>query len=271
MTKRLPKINILQPDVALFLPAIVLPYADTLIIADLHTPYQNTPLLKQAMRLAYRAGIKRVIIAGDLQNNKAYNSQAIHEPQVPIELEYRHSKSVLDALMVFFDEVVLVSGNHDEYNTKKNKISFDTYIRDNIMLGTDTTKIITTERDYVYMDDNWLIGHSSGYELEAGKYAASIALNYNKNVIIGHDHLRGIVTASNGKIGVSLGCMLVADRFFYSERRLNHFKPFQLGFGLILNKQFYHYNEIGNEPYNGIFHTFDWWETFIDNKDYLRK
>lgn len=244
-------LEIPDPAVTTIIPPLSVPYADALVIADLHTPFQNKELLNIAIQTAIQRGITQVDIAGDLHNFNALSTLNKGEVVTDIETDIAHSRQILNVLAYHFDKIYLTSGNHDEYYPKKHKITFQELIYDVVLNGKLSNQVTATNYDWLYRGDDWMIGHLSAYDETPGLIAATIAEMTNKNVAVGHDHIQGYKYADNGRIGISIGAMLTPDRFWYKHRRLSTFPPFGLGFLLLINNKSFLFNEHGGMILNG--------------------
>lgn len=236
---------------------------NALVIADLHAPYQNSELLQIAIDLALVAGIREVDIAGDIHDFNSLSPLSKGEPTTATETDIQHSRQVLTVLTHHFERVHVVSGNHDEYWIKKRGGTFEDLIYNEVLQGKYRDQVYASDYDYMLRGEQWVIGHLSSYDDEAGKLAAKIADLMDRNVLVGHDHLFGYKISEKGYIGASVGAMLTPDRFWYKQRRLNTFPPFMLGFSLILEDKLYMFNDRGNGAYNGKPKSFDYWKKYF--------
>lgn len=256
-----------EPEPKLFMPELIAPLENTLVIADIHAPYQNKALLDTAIRLALAADVKHVDIAGDLHDFNSLSSMNKGEPTTAYTVDITASKQILTTLAYHFAEIRVTSGNHDEYWVKKKGGTFKDLIYTEVLQGTLSSQIFATDYDYLLRGDDWLIGHLSSYDEEPGALAAKLSDKYNRNVLVGHDHVRGHKRGVGGKLGVSIGAMLTPNRFWYKARRLNTFAHFQLGFALIVNNELYLFSDVGNTEFLGRFRPFDYWiDYFKDGK-----
>jgi hypothetical protein len=250
------------PEPKLSSPIITAPDVNTLVIADLHAPYQNTSVLQQAIDLAISAGITHVDIAGDIHNFSALSSHSKGEPTTPVETDIQHSRQILSVLQQQFDQIYVMSGNHDEYFTKKRGGTFQDLIYNEVLQGKHQNVIVTND-DYILRGDKWVIGHLSSYDDTPGILAAKISDLMDRNVAVGHDHISGHSYGRKGYIGISVGAMLTPDRFWYKQRRLSTFPPFMVGFLLIIDGKPYHFSDTGNTELNGEWHDFRYWKTYF--------
>ncbi len=242
------KYTIAEPINKLFGDALTIPKEPTLIISDTHCPYQNKKLLESAIRIAVERHVKNVVHAGDIIDGASYNSQAKGEVVPDIELEIEHARSLLYTLQSYFQTTYLIPGNHDMYYVKKEKLTFHEFIYNIVLLGKFASKFVVTDYDYLFYDDFAIVGHlTNGYDMIAGKIAASLAVKYNCHALVGHDHLFGSMQAENGKQGISIGAMFVPGSFSYKAKSYNSFPHSMLGFVIICDDKIYHFDEQLNE------------------------
>lgn len=243
MLRRYSKVTLPEPEPRLIAPVLTTPINSALVIADLHVPYQNSALLQRAIDMALAAGIQEVDIAGDLHDFNSLSPLNKGEPTTVLETDLRHSRQILTVLAHHFNKVRINAGNHDEYWVKKKGGTFQDLIYNEVLLGQLSNQIEVTNYDYMLRGDNWVIGHLSSYDEQAGRLAAKISDLMDRNVAVGHDHIRGSMYGEKGYLGISIGAMLTPDRFWYKQRRLNTFPPFQLGFLLLIDGEPYHFSD----------------------------
>lgn len=237
-----------DPIAKLFGDALTVAKTPTLIVGDTHAPYQNKKLLMEAFKIAKERNVDQFIHAGDLIDGASYNTQAKSEVVPPIETERDHARSILYTAQSYFDINVILPGNHDAYYFKKEKITFEQFIRDYILDGRFGNKFTVTDYDYVYYGDFAIVGHlTNGYDMIAGKVASNLAVKYSRHAFVAHDHLSGALQAENGKWGISIGAMFVPGSFAYKARSYNTFPHTQLGFVIIADGKISHFDEALNE------------------------
>ena len=237
-----------EPISKLFGDALVLPEIPTLIVGDLHAPYQNKKLLMDAFTIAKQRNVRQLIHAGDLIDGASYSIQNKHEISPPIEVEIEHARSILYTAKQHFDTIVILPGNHDALYFKKEKITFSVFIHNIILDFKYTKNFKVTEYDYVYYGDFAVIGHlTNGYDMIPGKVAANIAMKYNRHALVAHDHIMGSIIAENGKTGISIGAMFVPGSMAYKAKSYNTFPDTQLGFVIIKDRKIHHFDESLNE------------------------
>jgi predicted phosphodiesterase len=235
-----------------------IPLRDTLILADIHAPYQNAPYIKQACTLAQEMGVQQAIIAGDLCNFEGLSSHAKLEHTTDPMVDIEHARGILYYMRGLIPHIYITPGNHDAYWIKKRGGSFKELIHDHILLGRYDNQFTTSEIDYLYLGNDFVVGHLDSYSDIPGKNAAIIAERERRHVIVGHDHIRGYMSSRSGYVGFSLGCALLEDRFYYKVRRLDIYPEWNLGFMIIKNGVIHHFDDKG--ALDGTkFRTFDEW------------
>lgn len=240
--------TIKDPINKLFGDPITLTEIPTLVIGDTHCPYQNKKLLMEAFRIAKERNIKQLIHAGDLIDGASYNTQTKNEITPAIEIEIEHARSLLYTAKQRFDTIVMIPGNHDAHYFKKEKITFYDFIYKTILDDKYAKSFLVTDYDYIYYGSFAIIGHlTNGYDMVPGKVAAQLALKYNRNALVAHDHLMGSITAENGKIGISIGAMFTPGSFSYKAKSYNTFPHSQLGFVIIADGKISHFDVNLNE------------------------
>lgn len=239
------KHRILSAKPKLFADPLILKEEPVLIIADSHCPYQNADFLHKAFAIAKKKKIKKLIHAGDLIDGAEYNSQAKNEIHYSISDEIIAARSIIDTAAQWFDTMIFIPGNHDEYYLKKEKISFDDFIRNIIADGNYQDIIVTTEYDYIYYGDFAVIGHPTNYNPIAGQLASELADKYGRHALVGHDHLQNYKISEKGYYGVSIGMSAEYDRFWYKSRAFNLFPESSAGFCIIKNREIMLYDEFG--------------------------
>lgn len=243
-------------DVPLSLPAafdspLQLDLKPTLIIADLHCPFHDTTALQVVLQKGANLKVKQIIVAGDLFDFASVSRFSKSEVQTRLESDLELAGQVLLCLSRLAP-VYVVSGNHDERLIAK----LDTSLRLSRVVamalnGRATHNTVTTsDYDYCFLGDGYVIGHLSEFSKYPGKIAASLAAKYQRHVLVGHDHLRGVNTSdgtATGKyIGASIGCMTDKNKHWYAARRLNTYADWAQGFAYADQYGFTLYNGAGD-------------------------
>lgn len=231
-----------------------------LIMTDLHVPYHNAGFLDRALHTGRMFNCEDVFILGDLFNNDSVSRHPRNTPMTSLRDDMEAAANVLLSIASVDNvkRIIINSGNHDEWLARSADAQFDlrSFIYGALGGRELDCELLVTERDYVYVNDDWVFGHLSSYSKRPGEAARKIAEKYNKNVAVGHDHIQGFTTTSDGKyLAASIGCMVQADQegtsFWYKERRLNAFPETVNGFMVLDRGLPYLFNVNGLSALNG--------------------
>jgi hypothetical protein len=160
------------------------------------------------------------------------------------------------------NEIFIMKGNHDENVAKKLDRKFPLSLLMSAAFNGEKPEcdVYVTDRDWMMLGDGWEIGHLSQYSRTPGKKACSIAEKRKKIIAVGHDHIQGFMSSLDGNhIGISVGSMLLPNRFWYVEERFNDFPNWKNGFLIVKDGFPYLFNENGSSPLNGS-KRWDYWE-----------
>jgi predicted phosphodiesterase len=205
-----------------------------IILSDLHLPHIDRGLVEHIMESSRVKNIETLILAGDLLDGQftgRHKNPAQYVASATDELKYFQ-----DYLMFFeqnFQEVVVMPGNHDEWVMDYFECSF----ADLIGFVAPDVKLTVSEYSYVFVNDNLVIGHLEEWNEVPGYLAWKIGNVYNRNALVGHDHIRGVYTENKSPIwGASIGASLVSDNIYYKRAAFNSFPAIQCGYAELLDK-----------------------------------
>lgn len=209
-----------------------IPFQRTLVIADVHAPFHDKSFLVQLLT-KHRGEYDQIVVAGDVFDF-AQISRFPRDWNVPrLETELAMAGEVLLALAKTAP-VYICNGNHDERVAVKLDAALTLQRLIYAALGQKQPRyqITVSEYDYIEIGETFVIGHLSQSHKQPGKLAATIAKQRQRHVLVGHDHLLGVVQ-NDQWLGASIGCIADPQKFWYSERRLNTYAPMQQGYALL--------------------------------------
>ena len=227
--------NTITPLPKPFNDILEIPHITTLVVSDFHSPFHNPAMLDLAIKAAAHHSVKQIIVAGDLFDFNVISSHPKNDATTRIQSDLYIGGEVLLALAEYAP-VYVTNGNHDERVAKKldTNLPLASVIHMALAGKTPRHKVTVTEYDYLYIGKSYIAGHLSNYSKEPGKIAVELAIKYNRHVLVGHDHIRGVKLSDNGLLfGISIGGMLMKDRFWYKERRLTVLPEFENGFAVV--------------------------------------
>ena len=209
--------------------------SSVLIMADLHVPYHHEEFIATALQLTLKNyKLNHIIVAGDLftfdQISKYSKSHNL--PKMETELELGGS------MLMFLAEhapLFITNSNHDARFATKIDVQFSLKRLMNAALNgrKPKNKIETTERDYMFLNNDVIVGHLTNATAVAGKIAHNIAQKYQRHCLAGHDHITGVYNPRSRYIGASIGCAAEFKKFWYSEKNMTPFKVMQRGYAVV--------------------------------------
>ena len=187
-----------------------------LVISDLHIQFHDPEWLGAVVNFAVRKGIKILIIAGDLIDFEGLSpfprptrGNDTEQPSNATELQC--VQDILKQLVLIFDEVIILLGNHEERLARK--------------LGDMTTSILGTlfgingtcarisEYHFCVVETSdeqlWRITHPHNASSLSVRVASKLADKYGQNIVVAHGHDWGVTTSASGHYVAA--CGVIAD------------------------------------------------------------
>ena len=213
-----------------------------LYASDLHIPLHNRTYLERLIRVGKHAGIKHLVIGGDL-----FDFQSLSEhPKEDREVGYDDSKRVAGRILRLLGEdfhLYIVPGNHDRRYAKRlgGYIDFKDLIW--AALAGERTKypITVSNNDYIYINEGeagWVVGHPRFFSTIPAKGGAEVAMIQRRNVCGAHNHIIGMMQSKCGNFwAVDPGHMTEPAMTPYKVRSegLSKFPAWRPGFMLVQN------------------------------------
>ena len=211
------------------------PGESALVLADIHVPYHHEEFILDAVCTAEGYGnLNRIIVAGDLFTFDQISkySKAHNLPRMETELEIGGS------MLMYLSSVrpvTITNSNHDARFATRIDAQFSLKRLMNAALNGRKPKysIETTERDYIFVNNDVIVGHLTSATGVAGKIAHNIAQKYQRHCLAGHDHITGVFNPRSRYIGASIGCAAEFKKFWYSEKGMTPIKAMQRGYAII--------------------------------------
>jgi len=235
-----------------FEPILKVPMGMTLVLADLHAPFHDEQFIEEMIKRTLDSvySLDKIIVAGDTFDFDGLSKYPKDHNVARLETELELGGSLLQYLAQFAP-VYLTNGNHCSRLSVKLNAHVDLKRLVNMALNGRTTKhsITTTNRDYLFLGNNYIIGHLTSANSVAGKGAHAIAQKYQRHCLAGHDHIRGVFNVASTFIGASIGCSARTDKFWYSERVMNGHRFMQKGYAIITDENSFDLIDHTHEPY----------------------
>jgi len=208
---------------------------DALIVSDFHCPFEDWNLLAKAREVALSYGLTRTVIAGDLLSGDSVGKFKKLVPSQPAGVEIAHARAVMEFLLRFSEEVIILPGNHDRWLIYHidGQISFSMYVKE-ICDGLEGITI--TEYDRIYMqsgDHLWIMPHQANYSKVPGKVGRNLVEIEPANYFIPHQHYNAVTWTPSGFLVIDIGGMYNRQMFGYSQLTTSTTVPMVPGFGTL--------------------------------------
>lgn len=208
----------------------------TLVISDLHCPYHNEEFIQKVVLNGIKNDIEQIIIAGDLIDLDSLSKYSKSHNIARLETELEITGQMV-LYLANIAPLFITKGNHDArwFDKLDAPMSFDRLINATLNGRQPKNKITTTERDFVFVGTNFVVGHVDKASSVPGKLAHGIAQKFSRHALTGHEHITGVFQGDPivRYLGVSLGCCADPKKFWYSERRLNSSPFMSNGYAII--------------------------------------
>lgn len=239
------------------------------VISDIEIPDQDARMLRAALLVAMRRGIKTLIYNGDViaTDQTALNSW-VAEWRDEGDVSYRTALDDTRSLMVqygkWFEHQYFVSGNHDNRIARKTggEIHLEMLLRDT------PTKFSRYKYMYLKTKRGWVyISHPKNYSIHAASklgndlWANTVAPDKSKcHIVLGHTHLAQTAWSPDGQQQlVSTGCMRRQAQ--YADVEATSHRKWQRGFLVIDNGYFYPMTEFGTDWERELGDLYSTWES----------
>jgi len=223
---------------------IRLPAGDYIVACDYHSPYYSIPWHNRTMAVAERFGIRKIIIVGDLVDF-GFASFFYSENRPSLDEEKDENKRLLASLIGYFDEIILIKGNHEDRLGRMT----DGKVQADVLLELWTKdawqkKVRYSTYDKLFIGDEWMLVHPKNYSTISGQVAKKLATKFHRNIINAHGHFLSYGYDISGKfLCVDMGGLFDTKKIEYSSIKTTTHPNWQNGFGALWNGHFYFFDE----------------------------
>jgi len=180
---------------------------DYIISSDWHIPYYDNKLADHLIKIAKKFKIKKMIIAGDFTDQAAFRAILYNNSQIGIseeDLGYTFSitAEVINILLDTFDEIRILTGNHDIYLLKvlQGKLKLETFWK---LIGVSkkefNKRVFVSKYPFCSLNKTWHITHPKTYSRIPMNVSRAISTKYRMSVLSAHGHQMGLSTDISGK------------------------------------------------------------------------
>lgn len=233
-------------------------FGDWGIISDVHVPAHDVDGLLYFVECAQLLGIKQLLIAGDLLDNKAMAGFARYRSQPNVIESIIATRNVLDALLLAFDRIVIFPGNHEQWTETRmarqaqsieGRLALEQLaallgkgsIEDIGDLATSffahffsSDKVEFHHLPEATINETWDVLHPGNYSRVPPQTERRMSHARRKCVVGGHSHLWGVSFDDSGTDAICNLGHLTTDNHRYRKAKPTTHPAWVRGFAFIL-------------------------------------
>lgn len=163
---------------------------DWVICGDVHLPTTDFELAETMLRVARELNLKRLLIAGDLINADAFSLYEHVVPAITFEDEVKIAVRVISAWCEWFDDMLLLMGNHELRVMRRSNGNLNATMLGHI-LSAGNGKLRVSPYSHAVITSAgqvWRVTHQRNYSRITGRLADQLAQKYQCNIISLHQH-----------------------------------------------------------------------------------
>lgn len=162
---------------------------DSLIVGDVHVPTTDYAFAGLVTRVAAKHNVKRLIVAGDMFNMDSFSTYDAVVDQPSWHQERDAARQLFHDWLDWFDEIVIIMGNHDRRLQKWAGGQLDE--TDIFGMVATSPKIRTSNYGYLTVktsQGDYMVTHSKNYSINQLTVANELAQKYQCHMITHHEH-----------------------------------------------------------------------------------
>jgi len=182
---------------------------DALIVGDVHVPYTDWELAGMVSAVGASLGIKTLIIAGDLFDLDVFSLWSPVTLQASWGDERRAATALVNEWLQTFEEIIIITGNHDRRIQRKLDGQFGAIDFLNLLGFGHEPRVMWSNWGHMIVDTprgEWRVTHGKQYSVNQLVVADQMALKFDQNIMshhehhlaIGHDRYKRHVVVNNG-------------------------------------------------------------------------
>lgn len=223
---------------------------DCLIVSDLHCPFFSPEWVCRALGVAKAQGIRKVIIAGDVLDGKSISCFKCADKSHTLQMEFTAVRQILMAFLEQFDDVYLLTGNHDERVARFTEQQFTlSYLYQHIL---PDKRLHVSEYAYCIVNDDIRVTHPYNYSSVPGSVPRGLASKYLQHIVMGHTHRVAVTYDASGKyLSCEIGGLFDASKFDWINLKDNRAPSWNNGFAIV------------KDGIITVFHEHTWWDSWM--------
>ena len=221
-----------------------IPDDNYMVFSDCHAPYYDEIYLNRLLAIADKFGIVKAISAGDtLDMNFA---KYFYDPQRgDLDVEVIKTEPLFQALQ-YFDEVVFISGNHENRVGRMT----DGKIQARHIFKIFGEKVWTKKFKYIEnktrlrVGEKWLITHPTSYSQISASVSVRLAEKYHRHIINAHGHFTAFRYDRSGRYQCyDSGGLFNVNKIKYLAESTTTHPSWNQGFLMLLDGHAFHFHD----------------------------
>ncbi len=199
-----------------------------LYCADLHIPSHSVKMLDRLVRVAKSRQVRTLIVGGDVADFPTASKWPKIVPSVGVEQTLDKVGEVLCFLAETFDEIYVVTGNHDQRLCKAvgEPLTFERVLWSAIAGRRFDAKLVASDHTFFYIGDEGdggletgiVGGHPTFFSQIAAKTLSEVAMLKHRHVLGSHNHIQGLLWSKCGRYwACDPGAMCEAENTPYHQ------------------------------------------------------
>jgi len=226
---------------------------DWIISSDWHLPYYDHALADNLIKIAKKFKIKKHLIAGDFTDQAAFRHMLYAIPIIDDRLredtEYTFGicAEIINKMLEWFDEIRLLTGNHDIYFFKvlQGKVKTEGFWR---LVGVNkkdfNKKFFVSQYPFCSLNGKWHVTHPKTYSRIPTNVPRALSTKYRMSTISAHGHNFGLAPDISGQdICIDSGGMFDYKKIGYKWMTDTTHPQWVSGFVVVKNNKPYIFSD----------------------------
>ena len=161
---------------------------DAVVVSDIQAPTTDLDWARLVVPVAQQYNIRRLILNGDSLNVDWLSGYTAIVQQPRASQEIDAISYLLEEWSRWFEDIIYMPGNHETRFLRANMGNLNI---ENLVSLFHAPKVRATNFDHMTLhteQGKWFIAHGSSYSVNQLVVAEQMALKYQANVIVGHQH-----------------------------------------------------------------------------------
>jgi hypothetical protein len=211
---------------------------DCFVAGDFEIPRHSVEAIKLLVEMQAYYKLPNLVLNGDVFVSDIFSTWPVEIARLVPSFaeEWEAGQGVLQALLLMFENVYLVTGGHEARLSKKlgGQLSYAE------LLNGLAPGLSCTQHHKVYVGNSWMIAHPKDYAKVPLAVSRDVAERVHRNVILGHTHHLGMCRDKSNKFWcIDGGCMTEWARAFYKAGEVSRHPEWVPGFVMLKNERPY--------------------------------